>query len=207
MPVRLGVAVGAVGLAVALAACGGSDYRYVNNSSDHVFFKVPKDYELFKIQAAEPDGRLAPMDTGTALPWHVVFDSSPEPSETNADATAPTDVVGQALVIPISQTQGDQLSSKDLRSFFLGSDPLDMAQSDANVEIVTYEPIAFDGYRGSRVVLNYKQGDVWTTYDQTTFLDPTATKAYLFDVRCESTCFEEHQNAIKQIVDSWQVKT
>jgi len=207
MPVRVGVAVAAVGLTLALTACGGSDYQYVNNSTDHVFFKVPKEYQLFRIQTAEPEGRPAPADTGAVDPWHVVFDSSPDPSEANADATAPTSVVGQALVVPLSETQGDQLSSKALRSFFLGDDPLDMAQNDPNVEIVSYEPISFDGYRGSRVVLNYKQGDVWTTYDQTSFLDPAATKAYLFDVRCESTCFEDHRDAITQIVNSWQVKT
>jgi hypothetical protein len=198
---------GVLGLAGLLAACGGSDYRYVNNSSDNVFFKVPKDYELFRIQDADPEGRPAPPAGQGQQPWHVVFDSSPEPSEANADDSNPDHVVGQALVIPLNADQGDQLSSKDLRSFFLGSDPLDLAETDPNVEIVAFEPISFDGFRGSRVLLNYKQGDKWTTYDQTSFLDASASRAYLFDVRCESTCFEDNRDAIRQIVNSWQVRT
>jgi hypothetical protein len=201
------VVAGVLGLAGLLAACGGSDYRYVNNGSDNVFFKVPKDYELFRIDEADPAARPAAPSQPGPTPWHVVFDSSPEPSEANADAVAPAHVVGQALVIPLDSQQGDQLSSKDLRSFFLGSDPLDLAQDDPNVEIVSFEPITFDGYRGSRVVVNLKDGDTWTTYDQTSFLDASASRAFLFDVRCESSCFKDNRDAIRQIVSSWQVRT
>lgn len=207
MPVRRVVVLAALGSAALLAGCGAPDYRYVNNGSDNVFFKVPRDYELFRIEDAEPEGRPAPPAGTGQGPWHVVFDSAPEPSEANADAAAPEHVVGQALVIPLSAEQGDQLSTKDLRSFFLGSDPLDLADSDPNVEIVSFEPISFDGYRGSRVLLNLKQGDTWTTYDQTSFLDADATRAFLFDVRCESTCFEDNRDAIRQIVNSWQVRS
>jgi hypothetical protein len=207
MPTRIGAVVGVLAAALLLAACGGSDYRYVSNSSDKVFFKIPKDYELYRIETAEPEGRPSAAAVQGADPWHVVFDSAPEPSETHADASAPSHVVGQALVIPLSGVQGDQLSSKDLRSFFLGSDPLDLAETDPDVEIVSFEPIAEDGYRGSRVVLNLKEGDAWTTYDQTSFLDASASRAYLFDVRCESSCFEDNRDAIRQIVDSWQVRT
>jgi hypothetical protein len=196
-----------VAVGVGASACGTNEYRYVSNSSEGAFFKVPSGWELFRIRQEAPTDRPAPATAGEG-PWHVVFDSAPEPDETHAEESAPTHPVGQALILPLSASQGDTLSTKQLRSVLFGTDPLDAAdQGTGDVEIVDFEQITTgSGLRGSRVVFNYRVDDGWATADQTTLLDDKASRAYVFEVRCESECFQEHRDQITQIVRSWQVR-
>jgi hypothetical protein len=200
-------AAAAVVLGVAVAACGTNDYRYVSNSSEGAFFKVPRSWELFRVRQEAPTDRPAPATSGEG-PWHVVFDSAPDADEAHMDESAPEHPVGQALIIPLTASQGDGLSTKQLRGVLFGTDPLDAAdQGTGDVEIVDFEQITTGaGLRGSRVVFNYQVDGSWATADQTTLLDDKASRAYVFEVRCESTCFDEHREEISRIVQSWQVR-
>jgi hypothetical protein len=199
---------GAAGLA--LAACG-SDYRYVNNSSEKTFFRVPASMEVFRVRDEAPEDRPTPAQMSAADPWRVVFDAGDDAQVEHVDAVAPKDVVGQAMIIPVSFDASENLSVKQARAFLAGGDdPLDLIdQGDSDIELVSFQSITEDsGLTGSRIVYSKQVGDdVWTTYDQTSLVDIGARKVYLFEVKCESSCFKEQQDQISKIVDSWQVRT
>jgi len=205
------IAVGALAVAgLVVTACSDPGYRYVNNSKEGAFFRVPNGYKVYRIKEERPEGRPASTAAGTgSQTWRVAFDSDPAPNADHANEDAPAHVTGQAIIFPLTANVGDSVSLIDLRSFFLGDDPIQLYQSgDANIEIVDFERITTgDGLRGSRVVMNVRGSDgTWATYDQTTLMDDKATHAYLFDIRCESTCFKESRDQIQRIVDSWQVR-
>jgi hypothetical protein len=191
-------------LVVLLAACGSNDYRYVNNSSEGTFFKVPSDWKLYRVKPEDVSDR--PAAPQGASPWHVVFDSSGAPAVEHADEERPDVPVGQALIFEIAADQGDQLSPADLRVAFLGDDPLDSTASD--VEVVSFEPLTTkSGLRGSHVVFNHQTTDgQWVTTDHSSLINAAGTKVYVFEVKADSKAFKADAEQIQQIVDSWQVK-
>lgn len=200
---RASLVAGAVSALVFLAACGGSEYRYVTNTEEGTYFRVPAEWELFRVRAEEPIDRIA-APAGEA-PWRVVFDSAEQPALEHIDENSPVAPVGQSLVIPIDLQQGDQLSAADLRQALIGLDPL---QGGDGVEVVDFQQLLTDsGLRGTRVLFNRQLGDgSWVTVDHSSLMNAEGTKVYVFEVRCEATCFKEQRQALAQIVDSWGIK-
>jgi hypothetical protein len=45
------------------------------------------------------------------------------------------------------------------------------------------------------------------TIDQTVLLDQATTKVYVLIVSCSSVCYEQNSKQIKQVVDSWTVRS
>jgi|GEM_PF-3929703 hypothetical protein len=193
-----------VAAAVLAAGCGTNDYRYVNNASADAYFKVPNDWEIFRIQAEEVTDRLAP-EQGTG-PWHVVFDSAADPAADHADAERPTDAVGQALIIDIGPEQGDRLSPADLREAFIGVDPLNV--DDDTIEVIDAELLEQGGLRGSRVLFNQQTNDgEWVTIDHSSLINAAGTKVYLFEVKADAVAFKADKDRLAQIVDSFEVRS
>jgi hypothetical protein len=100
----------------------------VNNSAG--VFRLPDDYDVFRIKEERPEGRPSASTPGGDEAWHVAFDSSPQPDADHAGDDAPGHVAGQAIVFPLAATVGDAVSAVSLRSFFLGQDPIELYQSD-----------------------------------------------------------------------------
>src|SRR5215211_2391755 len=90
------LASGLLAAVFAIGACGSNDYRYVNNSSEGTFFKIPSDWRIYRIKAEEVTDRPSPAERQG--PWHVVFDSSAKPDAAHADEARPQEPVGQALI-------------------------------------------------------------------------------------------------------------
>jgi hypothetical protein len=190
---------------LALAACGSNDYRYVNNSEEGTFFRVPADWELFRIREDAPDDRPAPA-IESPEPWHVVFDSATDPAADHANEEDPAFPVGRALVIAVDPTTGDALSPAELRSRLLGADPLQDTSGD--IEVIDFETLTTEaGLRGSRVVFNRRLADgSWVTTDNSSMVNAQGTKVYVFEVKADSAAFKDARTKINQIVDSWQVR-
>lgn len=197
----------AAGAALGLSACA-SDYRYVNNTQEGTFFRVPASMEVFRIRTKQPEDRLAPVTAlGANEGWSIVFDDHDDPSPDHAADPAPEAIVGQAEIIPIDSSTSDSLSVKQARAVLAGGDdPLDA--TDASTEVVSFTTLNKPGgLTGSRVVFNREVRDgVWTTYDQSSLVDVAGHKVYFFEVKCESACFKAQRQQISQIVDSWQVR-
>jgi hypothetical protein len=196
--------------ALGFAAVGcASDYRYVNNTQEKAFFRLPADVEVFRVRTEEPTDRPVPLDLSPTEPWVVVFDAAEEPSIDHAGLAAPTDPVGRAVIFSVGFETGEQLSVKAARSQLAGGeDPLDLADSgEGQVEIVSFEAINEGSLVGSRVVYSVQVDETtWATRDQTSLIDIAGQKVYFFEVKCESSCFKANRDQISQIVNSWQVR-
>jgi hypothetical protein len=198
------------GVAVASTACGTSGYQYVKNSEEGAYFKVPDDWELFRIEQGLPEDRPVPDGAFIDGPWRIVFDADEAPDAAHIEDEVPADVVGQAEIGSIRMDIRASVSSVDLRSLALdGQDPIALYEQGSNeVEIVRYEDITTgDGLRGNRVVLNKLVADgTYVTIDQIALVDPGTTTLYRLLVKCSSKCYLENRNEIDAVVDSWQIR-
>lgn len=198
------------GLALASTACDTSGYQYVKNSEEGAYFKVPNEWELFKVEEGLPEDRPVPDGALMDGPWRIVFDADDAPDAAHIEAEVPVAVVGQAEVGSIRMDLRDSVSNVDLRSLALdGTDPIALYEQGSNeIEIVRYEDITTaDGLRGNRVVLNKLVADgTYVTIDQIALVDPGTTTLYRLLVKCSSKCYLENRNQIDTVVDSWQIR-
>lgn len=208
-PVRhaLGALAIGIGLVATAVGCADSDYTYVNGASSSTYFKVPKDWQVFRVDTTEPpQGRPEAITGDSPVAFHVVFDGAEQADVNHLLELAPAAPVGQVQVIDLDANAKDDLSLTTLRVFANGgTDPFEEIGED--LEVVRYDDIATaDGFRGKRLVLNKRIDGTWVTIDQKALFDAGTTRLYLMQVRCASTCYLDNKPAIEQIVDSWTVR-
>ena len=109
---------------VVLTACGSSEYHYVKNSGDNVYFKVPTSWSQVDQGSLEEEVNGDP-DSATAQvareqQWVVAYDASADPSvEHVLSVDTPTDPTVFARVSQLSPEQLSQVSLDSLRNLFL----------------------------------------------------------------------------------------
>ena len=204
-----GVLVGVGVLALAAVSCGSNKYRYISNSDEGAFLRIPSSWELYDVGDEQPTDRPAPLTVSDDGAWTVAFDASPQPSPDHIGERAPTDVVGLVQIVPLSREARDRLSFKSMRATLLGgTDPLDVAQQgDPDLELILFEPVDRGPVHGDRTVVNIRNSDdAWVTLDQTVFTNEDSSRVYRLLVVCEASCYQENRSTIDAIVESWQVK-
>lgn len=201
-----------VALALILVACGGS------GQPDIITYKDPNRYTLFKVpghwniyEGADLAGIRIPFVTQGAdfeLPVisQVAFDGSPsrDPSNiTESISTAPYPI-GVVAVRAIGDTQRDLISR-----FLLAELVVPYHNQPASQELLK-EDFEFDrDYEGVQLAVAYT--DSTTNEDAAVFLisvtDPEVTRMYSIAVGCSLSCFNQNQEEILAVVDSYLVNT
>jgi hypothetical protein len=195
---------------VLLGACSGSGYHYVKSSEDRTYFKVPDEWKLYdEDQVLATLGKsLSPRQREVQLEtaWHVAFDAADKPALNrhflDPRARKP---VGLASVEELDFDTSDQLSIQSLRNFYF---EIDAALDNGSADVQLYEPLEVDGgFHGIHLIADIEdaQGRV-LTFDQTSLLDQSTSKLYTLLVACSADCYEEHQDKIDRVVDSWTVE-
>jgi hypothetical protein len=101
----------------------------------------------------------------------------------------------------------------------LSEDPLTLADKQPDLlKVISITTLhGKGGLKGSRIVYESTATDGRkVTRDLTTMVDPqpypnpkgqgtSMFKVYVFDVRCESSCFEANKTQIADVIKSWQV--
>ena len=209
-----GATAGTVALVV-LAACGGSRFHYVQNKDDRAFFKVPSAWSVLTVDRPKDDTAKLPE------PWTRAFDAATDPKLDHVVAEVPTQVAGRATVDYVDAATADGISSSSLRSAIggLSEDPLTLADKQPDqIKVRSVTTLhGKGGLKGSRIVYETTATDGRkVTRDLTTMVDPqpypnpkgqgsSMFKVYVFDVRCESSCFEANKSQIADVIKSWQV--
>ena len=208
------------GLAVAtcltLAACGGSDSRYVVNSQENLFFKIPRGWTETKLTDTDKDGRPASIPEGFVRVWHYAYDAAADPSGEHLGSDETTDPVSDVAVWALSDAKNDLMSQSQVRSVaFGGFDPLlQDAGSPPKWEVVNMNGKADvrlnfpKGVTGTRMAVNVPNTDDATkfhTIDATTLLDPLNKRVYILRTSCASQCYLDNRKVIDAVAESWTV--
>jgi hypothetical protein len=200
-----------VAVAAVAAACGGSKFQYIQNSSENTYFKLPSSWKLYRLTESDKEGRAPKLPVDTRRIWHVAFDAAEQPDENHLGEAMPSALVGDVQIYAMSASDNDQIAQSNLRQLIFGGiDPvLQDPGTPPNWEVVSYTAVKdVKGVVGSRVVINIPSQDTqgqWFTLDGTELLDSADGRAYLLLMRCESQCYLNNRKAADEIATSWKV--
>ena len=200
----------AVVVAIVAAGCGGSDFTYIANGTESLFFKVPKTWKVFRLTDTDKEGRPASLPDGIERAWHLVVDASQEPTVNHLGEEQPVAPVVEAAVYTLSEYASSAMSQSSLRTSLFGFDPI---YNDPGIEekweVVSFDRLAYPkGVLGSRVVVNKPsetEPTIFSTTSGITVFDPIQRRVYIMRVFCESKCYLDNQKTIDEIAASWTV--
>lgn len=199
-----------LGAVLTLAACGESTNRYIANSEEKVYLRVPRDWNEIEFTDADAD-RLEGLTSQATIVWRSGSTPAPDPEPDTVSSESP---LAFTAVYELSGQLNQQMSASlaRLAASPTGFDPVlpsDDSQS-ALVEVLSYEPLGFDGVNGSRIVFRLRDSgtDPWkAVYDVSAAYDSKRFRLYVLQVGCSSSCYELNKSTISAIADSWLVKT
>lgn len=193
--------------AMILSACAGSEYRYVKDSSEGAYFKVPRSWKVYDADdiIAASGNQLSAAQRST-LRFMVAFDGDPTPSLEHDLQTA-TRPFGLARVRQLAPDERQKYSLIALRNEIVPIDQI-LEEEAAEIELLAdpKEITTKDGFAGTRLIYRVTTGDGSFTVDQTGLMDAATRRVYFFIIGCESRCFDQHRRTITEIADSWTVK-
>ena len=193
--------------ALVLGACGPSGSRYLSDSTEQVYLKVPRDWR--DVEAPDSaDALLARTAEAAIVSKRVV---SPEDAEEVGELSLEEPVATMA-VYEISGTFNQRMSTQLARvaGSGLAFDPALPSDEYAGLtEVLQYDPDPSLGERaGSRLVYRVRaspDADWTATFDLTTYFDPVAQRLYVLEIGCSTACFEAAQDDIARVASSWEV--
>jgi hypothetical protein len=202
---------GFVALAVLSSGCGVADdgFTYVNNQQEKFFFKLPDAWSKHKA------GKTDSGSSKTA--WTLFFDATKKPAERHYEDASPKVPAGIAQVFNLTSAGTEIMNEVTLRSMVFGplgaeNDPIKLADEDPRVEVLRYDRfISKKGQWGSTVVINVNLGETsgktdWVTMAQKAIYDPQRKSIYRLGLKCTKSCYAKNSKALKQVLDSLQLR-
>ncbi|MBA2625358.1 MAG: hypothetical protein H0U89_07120 [Acidimicrobiia bacterium] len=215
--------------AVLVGACGGSDFRYLSNSEAGAFFKVPDSWSVYEeddlLRSQDDAADREELEAISDRLWFRGFDGADDPDLGNVSNLAARSPRGFAQVRPLSASERDTIDLAFLRrSGFPVPDP-ETGQRVDPLEFFSENPDGFvqvleydddrslgeltlgDGLRGVRMLsrVEVEEGDP-VVFEQVTAVDADTTRMYAFTVGCVESCWEDNEDVIREIADSWTLE-
>ncbi len=195
---------------VVVGACGGSDYTYVKNSSQKVYFRIPGDWKFYGaddvIEAQIDAGAFTPdqADDFKREQWMVAFDAgrAPKAFVDFLDAQAPR---GFARSRALGAEERDTYSLQSLRNEVVD---LDQAQAAGALEVVDFDELEVGRYHGVHFVVQLRDSTTskFLTLEQTSLLDLSTKRVHTLVIGCARECFDKHARSIHAVNESWTVR-
>ena len=202
----------ACAVAVVLAACSGSGYHYVKNSTDEgsgTYFKIPEGWRVY-----DENEFLARLDipperakARKATSWAIAFDASTNPTLKHFEQPVTAQPFGVAEVRPLAPEERDSFSLMAMRNLVLPVDQL--AETDAELEVLRMDEFTRDGgFHGLRFTFNFRYPEAknFVTFDQVSIVDSETKEVHLLVISCSARCYDKKKDTINTVMDSWTVK-
>jgi hypothetical protein len=202
-------------LGAALVSCGGPNYRYIANSQENLFFKVPKAWKVYQLTSSDKEGRPAELPASVERSWHLLIDASADPKPGHLLDHAQEAPFVEAQVYVLSRGANETMSLSDLRRLAYGFDPVlqdEGAPPQWKVVENSLKDLSFPkGVTGTRVAVNIPDPKATTDTSKTATLDVAAIhdtvnrRIYLLSTRCQSQCYVNNRSQIDDLMNSWTV--
>jgi hypothetical protein len=202
-------------LGAALASCGGSNYRYISNSQENLFFKVPKDWKVYRLTATDKEGKPTELPASVERSWHLLVDANKEPNPQHLLDHAQAAPLIEAQVYVLERSANDTMSLSGLRRLAYGFDPVLQSEGvPPQWKLVdgSFKDLSFPkGLTGTRLAVNIPDPKASTdnskfaTLDVAAIHDTVNRRVYLLSARCQSQCYLDNRSAIDDLMNSWTV--
>jgi hypothetical protein len=220
---RIGTAlVVLLGVLSLTAGCGEPEFRYVSNTDEQTYFKVPHSWHEIDsgVIDASFDGieneESVAVDARKQLWWSVAYDSdeSPAPEHMTDVGTSDSPVIYVSIrrQLPF---QRDMTSFDLMRDIFLPvSETRREAMAEAGAGLDGFEALydevlnGNDGVHGVRTVFSYEMPTgILHTFDQTVYANQDSTVLYIMLIRCTARCYRERAVELNDIATSFTVRS
>lgn len=192
-----------VGVILLLVACGGPDNTYVSERGSGLFLRLPADWAVFPVENGRPAADPSTdVDFGA---WRVLIDGDDRPDRSHGEELSPGAPVGTVQVVPRALFQTPPpLAQSTLRSLFTGdgSDPL-VGTAYADVE---YDEVDLGHHWGNRITATMTQSGSEVRVSQLAFFDSGGERIHVVRILCSAECFEEYEDEIDGVLDSFTLE-
>jgi len=192
-----------------MAACGSSGSRFLANTHEKVYLRVPSSWHDVQLSKSVQDPLLQATSDAKLLSKSVV--------STQANAVEQKDLDGDSPIatMTVYETTGafnQQLSASLARRAvgLLPFDPLLPGSDDeGKSEVIDFDAAPKNAkISGSRVVYRMRKdtsSDWLLTVNLSTFFDPSKSRLYALEVVCSPECYDKSTAEINRIVSSWKI--
>lgn len=199
---------------ILLASCGSPSKIYAKNAQLGVYFTVPSGWHEISeedIRSYEIDGADdAAKNKADLVLWQKAFSAS---SSTSAREVLrlepPKSLTAFARVRALTIQESDAMSFNSLRDLVLPVTELIAGSSQVveDFKLVGEQEVVTEQARGLQTTFSFtlKNGRNETVH-QTALLANDRGSIYFFLVRCTTECFNESQETVDEIVNSFTVK-
>lgn len=208
-----GVIVGLVAVALVFSGCLATGYNYVSHrNSDHteLYFKVPSRWKFFSdkqiILADNPnlsDKQLKTLESGR---WLEAFTPDPKASVKKLGDYEAGYPMGTVYARELGADERQSYSLSSLRTEVLANDPL---ASNSPDKVLGYSEFTGpSGLRGSRMLVDIPlSSGKFVTFDQVAEVDSGTDWVFVIAVGCTVTCWRHYGGIVKQVMNSWTVRS
>ena len=178
---------------LALAACGGEKYQYLESDDGHMFARIPKDWEVKREGAV--DYTLLQRDSMVNLFGFTPGDSTePWRAEFNA---------GTGADKPAGYVESQHVDAR-WRSTFLLSTLIDGFVG--NVDNLERQRVRVGDLDGYRVTYTTGEGDDLRMFDELYLIDDRKSGVYLASVQCDEKCHKLYGDEIEDVLTTFRVE-
>jgi hypothetical protein len=201
-------------LGATIAGCAAPQYTYVANSSENTYFKVP--YSWHKISASSLTAALKAEAGGSGSGWMVAYEAGSKPTASDFLSFENSQPFVFAEIGALTSTASNELSYDTLRDFFLPVTAT--ARQDAAKEtgypLTDFKQIRDQvltpgqGVHGVRETFDYTfDGAVTDTFDEIALTNADQTEVYLLVLHCTTTCYNNDQAEINDVMSSFTIRS
>jgi len=201
-------------LAVTVTGCGTPSKIYAKNAQLGVYFTVPSDWIAIpeeEIRSYELEGAdAAAKNKADLVLWQEAYSASKNTTAKNIlQLEAPKALTAFARVRALTIEESDAMSYNGLRNLILPVTDLISGTSTIvdEFQLLDEQEVVIDAARGLETLFSFTpKGDANETVHQTALLSNDRKSIYFFLVRCTTECFNESEETVNAIVDSFTVK-
>ena len=186
-----GVVLGGLAL-LALAACGGEKYRYLESEDGHMFARIPKNWSVEREGAV--DYTLITRDN--MVNFAFTAGDSTEPWRAEFSAGSGTDK-------PTGYVEAQHVDAR-WRSTFLLSDLINGVLGE--VDDLERQRVRVGDLEGYRVTYTKGEGDDLRRFDQLYLIDERKSGVYLASLQCDEKCHQVYGDEIEDVLTTFRVE-
>jgi hypothetical protein len=200
---------------VLISSCAAPRYRYITDSGDKTYFKVP--YGWRQVSSTDLCGVLKQIFAQKACPpiFNVAYqEGSSKPTASNlvADNLTKPFLFAEVSPPPVDQTTGapETLDLEKLEDAYLPVTPMDRAAAQiplTHFVLLRQDTVTSTGFQGVRETYSYTYPDgKANTFNVDAFTNTGGTLIYLLVVHCLASCYQQDRTAIDAVMNSFTMR-
>jgi hypothetical protein len=199
-------------LGVTVTGCGAPQYTYVANSSESTYFKVPSGWH--KISDSSLTHELDQIEGGAAG-WTVAYEAGANPTADDFISFDTNQPFVFAEIGQLTSTASRELSYDSLEDIF-GLPVTSQARQNAgsSFPLTNFKQLRDEtltpglGVHGVRETFDYTDpANVTDTFDEVALTNADQTEVYLLVLHCTSSCYNNDQTAINDVMSSFTIRS